>query len=189
MRSRGRAVASRCSARRVGGSWRALAQAGADVVVAREPTAQLIAERGLRVQQRHVRRLHRAPARACARLQEPVDALIVATKAAGLEQARCSASRSSRKLVLPLLNGLDHLAVLRERFAPDTVARGHDPRRGRPARAGRGRPHEPVPARSTWPRAARPRAPGHGGAGADARGRRHSARVTGCRCPSAPRPR
>ena len=57
------------------------------------------------------------------RLQEPVEALIVATKASGLESA-LERIAVEPKLVLPLLNGLDHLAVLRERFAADSVLAG-----------------------------------------------------------------
>jgi 2-dehydropantoate 2-reductase len=51
---------------------------------------------------------------------ENVDVLIVATKAAGL-RAALERVECEPRLVLPLLNGLDHLAVLRERFDPDTV--------------------------------------------------------------------
>ncbi len=46
--------------------------------------------------------------------------LIVATKAAGLRSA-LERVECEPRLVLPLLNGLDHLALLRERFDPDTV--------------------------------------------------------------------
>lgn len=49
--------------------------------------------------------------------------LIVATKAAGLRDALDRVEIAPR-LVLPLLNGLDHIAVLRERFAPETVLAG-----------------------------------------------------------------
>jgi 2-dehydropantoate 2-reductase len=52
-----------------------------------------------------------------------VDALIVATKAAGL-QAALQRIGVEPPLVLPLLNGLDHIALLRERFAPETVLAG-----------------------------------------------------------------
>ncbi len=49
--------------------------------------------------------------------------LIVATKAAGLNDA-LERVVTAPKLVLPLLNGLDHIAVLRERFASETVVAG-----------------------------------------------------------------
>jgi 2-dehydropantoate 2-reductase len=61
--------------------------------------------------------------RASAQLREPVDALIVATKAAGLVEALARV-RAQPGLVLPLLNGLDHLATLRERFGEETVVAG-----------------------------------------------------------------
>ena len=65
----------------------ALERAGSEVViVARESTAAAIAEQGLRVASVTCGRSSPRP-RAVARLREPVDALIVATKAAGLAPA------------------------------------------------------------------------------------------------------
>jgi 2-dehydropantoate 2-reductase len=97
------------------------------VVVAREATAEAISERGLRVDSVSFGEFVVHP-RAVAHLEEPVDVLIVATKASGLKAAlRRIAGRSSidqPKLVLPLLNGLDHIAVLRERFGEDPVLAG-----------------------------------------------------------------
>jgi 2-dehydropantoate 2-reductase len=61
--------------------------------------------------------------RAVSRLQEPIDVLIVATKAAGLAAA-LERIVVAPKLVLALLNGLDHMVPLRERFGMDTVAAG-----------------------------------------------------------------
>jgi 2-dehydropantoate 2-reductase len=52
-----------------------------------------------------------------------LDVLIVATKAAGLTQA-LERVRSRPRLVLPLLNGLDHLVTLRERFGDSAVVAG-----------------------------------------------------------------
>jgi 2-dehydropantoate 2-reductase len=92
------------------------------VVVARESTAAVIAERGLRVSSVSFGEFTAHP-RAVDRLQEPVDALIVATKASGLAPA-LQRIEAEPKLVLPLLNGLDHIAVLRERFASDSVLAG-----------------------------------------------------------------
>ena len=100
-----------------------LAQAGADVVlVAQESTAQAIDARGLVVRSVMFGDIH-ARVRACARLREQVDVLVVATKAAGLASA-LERIEVEPGLVLPLLNGLDHLTVLRERFGPDTVLAG-----------------------------------------------------------------
>jgi 2-dehydropantoate 2-reductase len=101
----------------------ALEQAGTEVIViARESTAETIAEHGLRVQSVLFGELHTHP-RSRARLTEEVDVLIVATKAAGLDSA-LERVEVPAKLVLPLLNGLDHIAVLRGRFRPDSVLAG-----------------------------------------------------------------
>jgi 2-dehydropantoate 2-reductase len=101
----------------------ALHRAGTEViVVAREQTAAVISERGLHVSSVGLGEFTARPA-ATARLEQPVDALVVATKASGLEAAldRIAAEPA---LVLPLLNGLDHLQVLRERFGPGRVLAG-----------------------------------------------------------------
>jgi 2-dehydropantoate 2-reductase len=101
----------------------ALERSGSEVlVVAREPTAATIAERGLRVESVSLGEFLARP-RPVERLREPVDALIVATKAAGLEPA-LERIEAEPGLVLPLLNGLDHIAVLRRRFAPESVLAG-----------------------------------------------------------------
>jgi 2-dehydropantoate 2-reductase len=101
----------------------ALSRAGARVtVVARDSTAATISERGV-----HVRSVllgdFTAHPRAVRRLEEPVDVLIVATKAAGLHEALDRVDAPPR-LVLPLLNGLDHIAVLRHRFGDAPVVAG-----------------------------------------------------------------
>jgi 2-dehydropantoate 2-reductase len=87
-------------------------------VVAREDTAERIARDGLRV---HSARLGDFEARpqATARLEHDVDLLLVATKAQALPAAleRIAATPT---LVVPLLNGIDHLELLRERW-PDRV--------------------------------------------------------------------
>ncbi len=101
----------------------ALERAGDEViVVARESTAETIAEDGLRVGSVTLGEFIERP-RTTTKLQEPVDALIVATKAAGLEAA-LQRIAVDPPIVLPLLNGLDHVALLRERFAPETVLAG-----------------------------------------------------------------
>jgi 2-dehydropantoate 2-reductase len=101
----------------------ALAHTGTPVsVVARESTVQAIATEGLRVSSVRLGDFVAHP-RAVARLEAPVDVLVVATKATGLAAAleRVAAPPA---LVLPLLNGLDHVALLRERFAPASVVAG-----------------------------------------------------------------
>jgi 2-dehydropantoate 2-reductase len=96
------------------------------VVVAREETVEVISARGLRVDSVSFGEFVTHP-RALARLEEPVDVLIVATKASGLQAALERVGRppiGQPQLVLPLLNGLDHLPILRERFGADTVLAG-----------------------------------------------------------------
>jgi 2-dehydropantoate 2-reductase len=101
----------------------ALDRAGVDViVVAREQTAGAISARGLRVSSVTLGDFTAHPA-AVERLETPVDALIVATKATGLEPA-LERIALEPPLVLPLLNGLDHLQLLRSRFTPGSVAAG-----------------------------------------------------------------
>jgi 2-dehydropantoate 2-reductase len=100
-----------------------LDRAGTEVVVvARESTAASIARDGVRVQSVKFGEFVAHP-RAVALLAEPVDALIVATKAAGLAPA-LERVAVEPTVVLPLLNGLDHLAVLRERFPAGSVLAG-----------------------------------------------------------------
>ncbi len=64
------------------------------------------------------------------KLTAPVDVLWIATKAYQLESALKSVETSPR-LIVPLLNGVDHIAVLRSRFGdksvvPATIAVGAD---------------------------------------------------------------
>jgi 2-dehydropantoate 2-reductase len=100
-----------------------LERAGTPVVlVAREATAEVISERGLRVDSVSFGEFVTHP-RAVARLEEQADVLIVATKASGLKDA-LERVTVQPKLILPLLNGLDHIAVLRERFGNDAVLAG-----------------------------------------------------------------
>ncbi len=101
----------------------ALDAAGESVtLVATERTAQTIVKRGLRVSSVRFGELTVHP-EAVTELGEPVDVLIVATKALGLEEA-LRRVKARPELVVPLLNGLDHLQALRARFEPDTVLAG-----------------------------------------------------------------
>ena len=88
-------------------------------VIARESTAQAIDEHGLRLRSVMFGDFG-VPVPVSAGLCDPVDVLIVATKAAGLSDA-LERIEAAPALVLPLLNGLDHIALLRGRFAPETV--------------------------------------------------------------------
>jgi 2-dehydropantoate 2-reductase len=102
----------------------ALQRAGNEVlVVAREQTASTISARGLHVSSVTLGDFVAHPSSAVPRLDQPVDALLVATKADGLEGA-LERVDSDPALVLPLLNGLDHLHRLRERFSPGSVLAG-----------------------------------------------------------------
>jgi 2-dehydropantoate 2-reductase len=98
----------------------ALQRAGTSVLVlARESTAAAISRRGLRVSSVLLGDFTARP-RTATRLETPVDALIVATKAAGMSEA-LERVGPTPELVLPLLNGLDHIALLRERFGDEAV--------------------------------------------------------------------
>ena len=61
-----------------------------------------------------------APAKAVARLTQPVDVLWIATKTYQL-QAALEAVESVPNTVVPLLNGVDHIAALRSRYGHDHV--------------------------------------------------------------------
>jgi 2-dehydropantoate 2-reductase len=100
----------------------ALTHAGNEVtVVAREPTAEAIARDGIRVRSVRLGDFEAQPA-AVGSLAGPVDALLVATKATGLEAALARVAGLDPQIVLPLLNGLDHLDLLRERYGTRAVA-------------------------------------------------------------------
>jgi 2-dehydropantoate 2-reductase len=99
----------------------ALARSGTPVtVVAREETVAAIERAGLRVRSVRLGDFEAHP-NAVARLHEPVDVLVVATKAMSLAPA-LERIEADPGLVVPLLNGIDHLTLLRERFGDRTVA-------------------------------------------------------------------
>jgi 2-dehydropantoate 2-reductase len=101
----------------------ALVRAGSDIVVVAQPaTAAVIDDQGLRVSSVRYGEMVERP-RVVSDLYEPVDALFVATKAAGMEPA-LGRVHTPPAAVLPLLNGLDHIAPLRERFGPEPVLAG-----------------------------------------------------------------
>jgi len=99
----------------------ALARSGVDVtVVAREPTAAAIARDGIEVESVRLGEFAVHP-RAVVDLELEVDVLVVATKAPALAAA-LDRVRAEPRLVVPLLNGLEHLEVLRARFGRAAVA-------------------------------------------------------------------
>jgi 2-dehydropantoate 2-reductase len=101
----------------------ALARAGEDVtVVAREPTARHIAARGIHVQSAVLGEFS-VSAPASSRLEAEIDVLLVSTKAIGLGRA-LERIEVQPGLVVPLLNGIEHMALLRERFGARRLAAG-----------------------------------------------------------------
>ena len=101
----------------------ALERSGVDVVVvARETTAAELAARGLSVRSAVLGDFEAHP-QISVDLEDDVDALLVTTKASGLREA-LNRVKTAPPLVVPLLNGVDHLELLRERFGADRVAAG-----------------------------------------------------------------
>ena len=107
------------------GGFLAAALARADLpvtLVAREQTAEHIAKRGLEVRSARLGDFTAHPP-VVSSLTEAPAALLVATKANGLE-AGLDRIAGAPDLVVPLLNGLDHMELLRRRYGPDHVAAG-----------------------------------------------------------------
>jgi 2-dehydropantoate 2-reductase len=99
----------------------ALARAGTGAtLVTRDETAATLARVGLQVQSPRFGDFH-LWIRATDRLAEPADALLVAVKAPQLEAA-LERVASEPGVVVPLLNGVEHVAALRERFGDRVVA-------------------------------------------------------------------
>jgi 2-dehydropantoate 2-reductase len=99
----------------------ALARAGTPVVVvAREETAAVVARDGLHVESARLGTFTVRPA-AVAALDTPADVLLVATKAPALDAA-LERVRAGAGLVVPLLNGVEHVARLRERLGERVAA-------------------------------------------------------------------
>lgn len=95
-----------------------LARDGADVVcLAGAGTAAVLGEHGLRLSSGRYGAVD-VPVRAGQRLTERVDVCLVTVKATQLEAAleRVPAETLGSALVVPLLNGVDHLALLRSRY-------------------------------------------------------------------------
>jgi 2-dehydropantoate 2-reductase len=99
----------------------ALERAGTPAwLLAREETATVLERDGLRVTSVLLGDAWTARPRIATQVRDPVDVLVVATKAVGLAKA-LDRVQGPVGLVMPLLNGLDHLELLRERF-PAVVA-------------------------------------------------------------------
>ena len=101
----------------------ALARATEPVtVIAREQTADHIAQHGLRVESVRLGGFTANPATSTS-LTDPDTSLVIATKSTTLDAA-LERIEVTPALVVPLLNGLDHVDVLRDRFGADRVAAG-----------------------------------------------------------------
>ena len=91
-----------------------LAEAGVDVVcIARPATAAAITSQGLTL--RHGSDVRTVRPRAVEELNEPVELLLVTVKATGLDEA-LGRIKSDAAVVLPLLNGLEHVETIRRRL-------------------------------------------------------------------------
>ena len=91
-----------------------LAEAGLDVVcIARPATAAAITSQGLSL--RHGSDVRTVRSRAVEELNEPLDLLLVTVKATGLDEA-LGRIKSGAAVVLPLLNGLEHVETIRRRL-------------------------------------------------------------------------
>ena len=100
----------------------ALSHAGSDVtLITRPQTAAAIAASGLHVTSTLLGEFD-APVPAVDTMAATVDCLIVATKAAGLDDALQRVAPGAPALVIPLLNGVEHLETLRARFGSERVA-------------------------------------------------------------------
>jgi 2-dehydropantoate 2-reductase len=111
----------------VGGLLAALlARAGDEVsVVAGDDTVRAIAAGGITLESARFGTFTVA-VEAAARLTSPVDAVLVTVKATQLREAvvRIPASTLGRGLVIPFLNGIDHVDMLRDVYSHDSVVPG-----------------------------------------------------------------
>jgi 2-dehydropantoate 2-reductase len=100
----------------------ALARSGTDVVVvARPETAAAVGQTGFTVSSRALADEFCVHPRVATEIGDPVDVLFVATKATGLAGALQRVTGRPR-IIVPLLNGLEHLQLLRARFGAERVA-------------------------------------------------------------------
>lgn len=101
----------------------ALARAGEQVVVvARETTAERIAAHGIGVESARLGSFNARPD-AISILREPPSVLLVTTKATMLASA-LERIQVQPEITVPLLNGLEHMQLLRDRFGAERVAAG-----------------------------------------------------------------
>jgi 2-dehydropantoate 2-reductase len=101
-----------------------LARGGNSVeVLASEGTARVIAERGIRVESQRFGDFH-VSVRAATLLHSAVDACVIAVKNTQLTEAleRVPARALGDALVVPFLNGIEHVDLLRSMYPPASVA-------------------------------------------------------------------
>jgi len=101
-----------------------LARGGNSVVVlASESTAAAIAQRGLRVESQRFGDFQVSVSSAI-RLERPVDACLIAVKNTQLTEAleRVPSDAVGQGLVVPFLNGIEHVDLLRSIYPPSSVA-------------------------------------------------------------------
>jgi 2-dehydropantoate 2-reductase len=100
-------------------------QGHAVTCLARPGTARHLEQHGLRLTSDRFGELT-AEVRGAERLTEPVDVLLVTTKATSLDEAleRVPADVLGDAVVVPLLNGVEHLTALRERYPAARVVAG-----------------------------------------------------------------
>ena len=103
----------------------ALARAGHPVTLVVRPEALATYPRRLTVESAPLG-MFEAPVEPVAALAEPVDVLWVTVKATHLDEAlrQAPAERLGDALVIPLLNGVDHVQRLREVYGPERVVAG-----------------------------------------------------------------
>lgn len=102
----------------------ALSRAGHEVVcLAGESTVDVLRAKGIQVSSELFGEFT-APVDADTRLRTPVDVCFIAVKHTALEAAleRVEPSALGDALLVPLLNGVEHPALLRERYRPELVA-------------------------------------------------------------------
>lgn len=108
----------------VGGLLAALlARAGDSVIVlASESTARTIGERGLKLQSARFGDFE-TPVDSAVQLRGPVDACLITVKATQLESAleRVPAAAVGEALLVPFLNGIDHVSRIRARYPASSV--------------------------------------------------------------------